>query len=52
MSNKQKQLKTNTMNVTNHNIEVYRKQLVTELENTEKGTERYFSLTKVLQENK
>jgi len=40
------------MTATEHNIQVYRNQLLTEFENVEKGTERYYSLLKVLKENK
>jgi hypothetical protein len=36
------------MTATEHNIQVYRNQLIEEFKNVEKGTERYFSLKKVL----
>lgn len=35
-----------------HNIKVYRNQLTEEFKNVKEGTERYFSLKKVLKEDK
>jgi hypothetical protein len=40
------------MTTREHNIQIYKKQLMKELEKVEKGSERYFSLKKVLKENK
>jgi len=36
------------MDAREHNIQVYRKQLLEEFKNVEKGTERYFKLKKLL----
>jgi hypothetical protein len=38
------------MTVREHNILVYRKQLLEEFKNVEKGTERYFNLKKLLKQ--
>jgi hypothetical protein len=40
------------MTTREHNIQVYRRQLEEEFKKVEKGTERYYSLKKVLTENK
>ena len=40
------------MTAREHNIQVYRKQLLDEFKKVEKGTERYFNSKKVLKENK
>jgi hypothetical protein len=38
------------MTAREHNISVYRKQLLEEFKNVEKGTERYFNLKKLLKQ--